>query len=119
MVEKTTLIKILQVKLLYSFQLYRSFSASSHPDRHSAFSQSTPPSTMCSTFNAIAHLPAEFFERLALRLKRLHQRDAVAEPFADAFLDQFVHHGVRQLVAFNVKVMQNQLPLDQLLLAVL
>ena len=53
MVEKTTLIKILQVKLLYSFQLYRSFSASSHPDRHSAFSQSTPPSTMCSTFNAI------------------------------------------------------------------
>ena len=60
----------------------------------------------------IAHLPAEFFVRLALRLKRLHQRDAVAEPFADAFLDHFVHDGLGQPVALRVKVMQNQLPLD-------
>ena len=61
-----------------------------------------------------AHLPSEFFERFALRLKRLHQCDPVAEPVADAVLDQFVHHGVGQPVALRVKAVQNQLPLDQL-----
>ncbi len=73
----------------------------------------------CGNNVLIAHLAAEGFKRLAFRLKRLHQRDPVAEPFADAFLDQFVHDGIGQLVAFDIKVVQDQLPLDQLFQAII
>ena len=66
----------------------------------------------------VADLLAELLERHAPGLQRFHERHAVAELFVDAVLHDFIHRAVRQLVAFRVEAVQNELAFDQLIEAV-
>ena len=55
----------------------------------------------------------------ALRLQGFHERHAVAETFADAFLHEFVHHRFGQFITVRVKALENQRAFDELLQAVI